>query len=379
VYSSRFFNFSLPFVFKSIITEMSRSSMKLFISEVPRIRKSQSAIARNFVRVHAGYVSSENSASYRRNADSPGFISSRFFHSTAPTHKKDYYEVLGVPKGAPKEEIKKKFRELAKKYHPDLNKNDKSAEKMFKEISEAYEILEDDKKRKQYDNFGHAGVDPNYAGSTGGDPFAGFGGAGFNPFAGFGGGGFRVHTSGDGNMDADDIFDVLNQFMGGGTRGAGQDVQTQVRLSFLEAVNGCSKKISYEYFVKEPVQGGKGGRTAYQKVRKHRTLSIDIPPGVENGVSMRVTGKGGEGMQGFQAGDLFVNLVVEEDKYFKREGNDIHVDVPVNVAQAVLGGEVDVLTLDGMVTLKIPAGTQPEASLMMRNKGVRLMNNPTRR
>jgi DnaJ-class molecular chaperone len=353
--------------------------MKLFISEVPRIRKSHTSVARNFVRAHVGYVPLDSLISCRKVSESHESVSRRCYHSSAPAYKKDYYEVLGLSKGASKEEIKKKFRELAKKYHPDLNKNDKSAEKMFKEVSEAYEVLEDDKKRKQYDNFGHAGVDPSYTGAAGGDPFSGFGGAGFNPFAGFGGGGFRVHTSGNGNIDADDIFDVLNQFMGGEARGAGQDVQTQVRLSFLEAVNGCSKKISYEYFVKEPVQGGKGGRAAYQKVRKHRTLSIDIPPGVENGVSMRVTGKGGEGVQGFPAGDLFVNLVVEEDKYFKREGNDIHVDVPVNVAEAVLGGEVDVLTLDGMVTLKIPAGTQPESSLMMRNKGVRLMNNPARR
>jgi molecular chaperone DnaJ len=249
--------------------------------------------------------------------------------------KRDYYEVLGVPRNASKDEIKKKFRELAKKYHPDLNKNDKSAEKKFQEVNEAYEILEDDAKRKNYDSFGHAGVDPNFAGADGGNPFGGFGG---NPFGGFGfggfgggGGGFRVHTTTNGDLDAEEIFEFFNQAMGGGVRGSGQNVQTQVTISFLEAVNGCSKKISYEYFVKEPVSNGR--TKSFQKIRKSRTLSVDIPPGVESGVTLQVSGKGGEGLPGYPPGDLYVSLMVQDDPYFHREGYDVHVNIPISIAQ----------------------------------------------
>jgi DnaJ-class molecular chaperone len=305
--------------------------------------------------------------------------SKRKYHATSATYKKDFYEVLGVPRSASKEEVKKKFRELAKKYHPDFNKGDKAAEQKFKEVSEAYEILEDENKRKQYDAFGHAGIDPNFQGQAGGDPFGGFRGG--SPFGGFGfdfsggGGGFRVHSSTQGDVDAEDLFEFFNQAMGGGMRGAGQDVQTQMRITFLEAVNGCSKKINYEYFVKEPVPGRKN---AFQKVRKTKSINIDIPPGVENGVAMKVGGKGGEGLSGHPAGDLYVNLVVEEDPYFKREGNDVHVNIPVSVAQAILGAEVDVLTLEGMVSMKVPAGTQPETQLLLRGKGVKNLNNSRR-
>lgn len=257
----------------------------------------------------------------------------RHFHSSAPRERKDYYEVLGVSRSASKDEIKKKFRELAKKYHPDLNKDDKNAEKKFQEVSEAYEVLEDDNKRKQYDAFGHAGVDGQAGG--GGDPFAGFRG-GFGGFGGFGNGGFRVHTTTEG-IDAEDIFEMFSQAMGGGMRGAGQDVQTQIRISFLEAVNGCKKNISYEYFVKEPASGNK---RSFQKVRKSRTLSVDIPPGVESGISMRISGKGGEGLPGYPPGDLFVNLVVEEDPYFQREGSDVHVTIPISIAQVGLSTDL---------------------------------------
>lgn len=295
----------------------------------------------------------------------------RKYHASKILEKKDYYEVLGVPKTATKDEIKKKFRELAKKYHPDLNKDDKSAEKKFQEVSEAYEVLEDDNKRKQYDAFGHAG--DGFA-QQGGDPFGGFGG--FSGFGGFGNGGFRVHTN-SGSVDADDLFDMFSQAMGGAPRGAGQDVQTQIRISFLEAVNGCTKNISYEYFIKEPIPGNKRG--GFQKVRKTRTLSIDIPPGVDDGVAMRLAGKGGEGLPGYQAGDLFVNLHVDQDPYFKRDGTDVHVTIPITIAQAILGDEVDVLTLDGMVALKVQAGTQPETQLLMKGKGIRSFNNPNRR
>lgn len=250
-------------------------------------------------------------------------LPNRSFHASRNLLKRDYYDVLGISKSASKDEIKKKFRELAKKYHPDLNKDDKNAAKMFQEVSEAYEILEDETKRKQYDSFGHAGVDPNFAGHGGGDPFAGFRGGGFG---GFGNGGFRVHTN---DMGAQDIFDLFAEAMGG-MRGPGQDIQTQLKISFLEAVNGCKKRVNYEYFVREPVSGNK---KAFQKVRKTKSLNVDIPPGVEDGISIRIEGQGAEGIQGYPSGDLYVNLQVDVDPYFKRKGNDIVVELPINVAQ----------------------------------------------
>eukprot|EP01039_Chlorochromonas_danica_P007611 gene7612-8412_t len=306
------------------------------------------------------------------------FQQSRPFRSSSSTNssKKDYYDVLGVPRSASKDEIKKKFRELAKKYHPDLNKDDKNAEKKFQEVSEAYEVLEDDNKRKQYDAFGHAGVDPNYGGA-GGDPFAGFRNAGFGGFGGFSNGGFRVHTT-NGEMDMQDIFDLFGEAMGGaGVRGAGQDVKTAITLSFLEAVNGCTKQVKFEYFIREPISGGRSRGT--QKIRKNKTVTVDIPAGVEDGISMRIPGSGGEGTNGQPSGDLFVSLNVRNDPYFQREGQDIHVSIPISLGQAILGGEVDVLTLDGMVSMKIPAGTQPEEKLVLKSKGVKYVNNASRR
>jgi molecular chaperone DnaJ len=257
-------------------------------------------------------------------------ISYRSYRSSGVQEKKDYYAVLGVPKTATKEEIKKKFRELAKKYHPDLNKDDKSAAKKFQEVSEAYEVLESDEKRKNYDTFGHAGVDPNFTGGdAGGNPFGGFGG-----FGGFGNGGFRVHTTNMNGMDVEDIFDVFQQAMGGGraSTGVGQDVQTTATLSFLEAVSGCSKQIHYEYFIREPIASS-GGRRQYQKIRKSKSVTVDIPPGVDTGVTMKVTGKGGEGTNGLPSGDLYVELQVQEDAYFKRQDHDIYVEVPITISQ----------------------------------------------
>jgi curved DNA-binding protein len=202
-----------------------------------------------------------------------------------------------------------------------LNKDDKSAQKKFQEVSEAYEILEDDQKRKQYDTYGDIGNDPNFQG----DPFAGFRHQG-GGFGGFGNGGFHVHTEG-GQMNAEDIFDFFEQAMGGGGRGAGQDVQTTVNISFLEAVNGCTKNVNYEYFLREGT-----GRQA-QKVRKSKSVSIDIPPGVETGISMRVQGRGAEGKNGHPPGDLMVAINVAEDPYFKRENNNIYVDIPITLGQ----------------------------------------------
>lgn len=282
----------------------------------------------------------------------------REYRSTNAVRKEDYYRVLGVDRGASKADIKKNYRDQAKKYHPDLNKDNKDAEKKFREATEAYEVLEDDEKRKRYDAYGHAGVDGSNGG--GGDPFSGFGGfGGFSGgFGGFGGGGGQ-------QVNPEDIFEFLNQAMGGqgGRRGAGADVEAVVRISFLEAVNGCSKSFEFDYITPVTQRGQK-------RERKRKSVNIDIPAGVDNNIQMRVPGKGGEGAQGMAPGDLFVRLQVEEDPYFKRDGMNIRTEIPLSFSQAVLGTTLEVLTLDGMVKMKVPSGTQPGAVLTLRGKGV---------
>ena len=289
----------------------------------------------------------------------------RWYRPSGGLRKKDFYEVLGVPRGASKDEIKKKFRELAKKYHPDLNKDNKSAEGKFREVSEAYEVLEDDDKRKMYDSYGHAGVDPNMAGGGAG------GGAG-GPFGGFQGGfgGFQGGF-GMGGGGPQDIFEFLNQFNQAygqqqqSRRGMGQDVEASMRLSFLEAVNGCSKNFEFEYFAYN------GNGASAKRERRSKSVTVEIPPGVDSNIQMRVPGKGGDGAPGMPSGDLFVRLEVEPDPYFKRDGLHVRVEQPLTFTQAILGCTVEVLTLDGMIDMKVPAGTQPGAQLVLRGKGIR--------
>jgi curved DNA-binding protein CbpA len=198
----------------------------------------------------------------------------RHFRSSAAALKEDYYKTLGVSKSASKDEIKKSYRELAKKYHPDMNK-DPGSDKMFQRVTEAYEVLESEEKRGLYDSYGHQGVDPNYqqSGGGGGGPFGGFGGGGF--------GGFQ----GGGSINVDDLFDMINNQMGGMGGGAGRDVESKVRISFEEAVRGCTKEINFEYIVKEP-KGSAKGRQRFEKVRKKRKVSIDIPAGVDTGIQV---------------------------------------------------------------------------------------------
>ena len=286
------------------------------------------------------------------------------FHASSRILKEDFYKTLGVSRGATKDEIKKSYRQLAKKYHPDLNKDDKKAAEKFAEVSEAYEVLQDDQKRQQYDTFGHAGVDPNGMGGQQ-DPF---GGGGFGgPFGGFGGpfgggGGFQ----GGQQMHPEDLFEFLNQAMGGGggRRGKGADVEAVLRVTFLEAVHGCTKSFDFEYLT--PIT-----RRGQPQQRKRKSVTVDVPAGVDNNVQMRMTGKGGDGADGMPAGDLYVRVQVQEDPYFSRDGIHIRTDLPVSLTQAVLGSTVDVLTLDGIVKMKVPPGTQPSTTLLLRNKGVK--------
>jgi molecular chaperone DnaJ len=256
--------------------------------------------------------------------------------------KRDYYDVLGLRKGASKDEIKKKFRELAKKYHPDLNKDDESAAKKFQEVSEAYEVLEDDNKRQMYDNFGHAAVDGS-AGDpgAGGNPFQGFGGFG-GPFGGAGGfGGFQGGFQGQQvDIDPEDIMDMF--FGGSGSRSA----EVEVHIGFFEAVNGCEKEVRFSYQARDPgAPRMRDGRQ--QRVSKTKTVKVDIPAGVADGVSLRSTGNGPESVPGRPPGDLIIHLRVQKDPYFTRRENDILVDVRIPFFQAVLGDAVDVRTIDG--------------------------------
>jgi molecular chaperone DnaJ len=308
--------------------------------------------------------------------------------------KRDYYEVLGVEKGADDKEIKKAYKRLAMKYHPDRTQGDKAMEEKFKEVQEAYEILSDDQKRAAYDNYGHAGVDPNRGG--------GGGGADFN-----------------------DIFgDVFGDIFGGGRRGGGQsraqrgsDLRYNLELNLEDAVRGKSVEIKVPTWVSCDVCDGSGAKKGTQakscptchgagqvtmrqgffavqqtcptcsgrgkiipdpctkchgdgRVEKTKTLSVKIPAGVDTGDRIRLAGEGEAGQFGAPAGDLYVQVHVKEHPIFVRDGNNLYCDVPISFSIAALGGEIDVPTLDGRVKLKIPAETQTEKMFRLRGKGV---------
>jgi molecular chaperone DnaJ len=283
----------------------------------------------------------------------------RGFRSSSMMLKEDYYKTLGVSRGADEKDIKTEYRKMAKKYHPDVNK-DKGAAEKFAEISEAYEILNDKEKRSAYDSFGHAGVGN---GAPGGGP-GGFGGG--NPFGGMGGG---FHQAGGQNMSQEDLFNIFNQAFGGQGRQRGprkgSDVQMAMGLDFLEAVNGTTMDIRTEY-----VDVDSSGT----RRRKTRNVNVNIPAGVDTGVVLRVSAKGNTGDAGMPPGDLLLHLDVRDDPYFQRNNYDVHVEVPISVSQAILGDTIDVLTLDGMVEMKVPAGTQPDAQLAMKGKGIKAVN-----
>lgn len=289
------------------------------------------------------------------------------------SQKEDFYKILGVPKNANKAEIKKAYFQLAKKYHPDANKDDEKAADKFKEVTEAYEVLSDEKQRKMYDQFGHAGVDPNFQGGNpfggAGNPFGGFGGAGAGGFD-FRDGSFHFSSSGGApEMDPEDLFDI---FFGAGQRRRnrgprrGADLQMHVRLTFKEAVFGAKKDLHLRYQVQNRETG--------QIEVKEREVSVETPPGIDNGMNLRLAGQGAEGDPGAPRGNLLVQVLVEEDKYYIRDGYDVHTEIPIRVSQAILGGIVDVETLNGTVEVKIPKGCQPDTKLMLRGKGIQVLH-----
>ena len=331
--------------------------------------------------------------------------------------KRDYYEVLGVQKNASADEIKKAYRSLARKYHPDLHPDDKDCAEKFKEVNEAYEVLSDPSKKERYDQFGHAGVDPNYGGG-------GFnGGAGFNPFG-----------------DMGDIFENLfgggfGGGFGGSTRSRadaprrGQDVDTTVTIEFMEACMGVKRDIKINRLDKCPdckgtgasagstpqtcpECGGRGqvkvaqrtpfGVISSQKtctkcggkgkivsnpcskcggngrVRVSKSLSVDIPAGIDDGQMLRVSGQGDAGVNGGPSGNLNVGVRVKNHPLFEREEYDIHCEIPITYAQAVMGDELVVPTIDGNVKYSIGEGTQTGTVFRLKGKGVKKLQRSER-
>lgn len=326
--------------------------------------------------------------------------------------KRDFYEVLGVSKDASAEEIKKAYRGLAKKYHPDLNPGDKTAEAKFKEVNEAYEVLSDTDKKSKYDRFGHAGVDPSYGGGQGG-------------FGGFGGGGMEF-----------DLGDLFGSFFGGGFGGGGarsnpnaprrgSDIRASVALTFEEAAKGCTRSVEFarvevcpecsgsgaqkgtsaqtcpecngkgQISVQQrtpfgvisttkpcPRCGGKGTYTPSPcskcngtgRIRKNVTLSVDIPAGIDDGQMFTVRGEGNRGVNGGPSGDLGVVISIKPHPFYERDGYNVWCEVTVSFVQAALGDELRVPTLDGIVQYNLPAGTQPGDVFKLRGRGIQNVN-----
>ena len=260
--------------------------------------------------------------------------------------KRDYYEILGVNKSASDDEIKKAYRKLAVKYHPDKNPGDKAAEEKFKEISEANEVLSDKQKRARYDQFGHAGV----GGAGGGDPFAGGNpfGAGGNPFGGnynFNGQSFNFDFGGGG---LDDILGSIFGFGGPHRPARGADYRSSLTISFEDAIFGATKTIT--------VDG--------------KSIKLKIPQGIDDGMSIRLAGRGGAAPEGGEKGDLYVQVRVKPHKHLTREGVIILSEEKISMVDAALGCEIDVETVDGKITMKVPAGTQSGTPFKLSGHGV---------
>ncbi len=307
--------------------------------------------------------------------------------------KRDYYDVLGLARDAAEGDVKKAYRRLAMKFHPDRNPDDPSAEGKFKEASEAYEVLSDPAKKSAYDQFGHAGVDPN--GMAG----RGAGGASFSDIFSdvfgdiFGGGGGRSSVArgsdlrytlelelekavrGDTVEIRVPVLAACEECDGSGARKGTQPTQCadcggagQIRVSqgFFSLQQTCPRCRGAGSVIKDPCRscGGSG------RVERRKTLSVKIPPGVDTGDRIRLSGEGEGGHNGGPPGDLYVQVAVREHKIFSRDGKDLFCEVPISIADAVLGGELEVPTLGGRVKLKIPAETQTGRMFRLRGKGV---------
>ena len=321
-------------------------------------------------------------------------------------NKRDYYEVLGVEKNASAEDIKRAYRKAAMKYHPDRNPGDKTAEEKFKEVGEAYEVLSDDQKRSRYDQFGHAGVDPNFGASGGG-------------FGGF-------------DMGDIDLGDIFGSFFGGGRQQAnpnrprqGDSLRASLTISFEEAAFGCEKEINLTRTENCDDCGGTGcaagttaevcpqcrgtgqvrvqrgaggmfftstvacdkcngkGKIIHQPcsschgeghVRRQRRITVKIPAGIDNGQAISLRGQGGAGVNGGPAGDLVVQVNVRPHPKFRREGTTVLLEQPISFLQAALGAELTIDTIDGPVKYTLPEGTQTGTTFRLRGKGIPSLN-----
>ncbi len=329
--------------------------------------------------------------------------------------KRDYYEVLGLNKGASDDDIKKAYKKQARKYHPDLNPDNKEAEEKFKEVNEAYEVLSDPNKKSRYDQFGHAGVDPN------------FGAGGY-------GGGF------DGGFDFGDLGDIFGSFFGGGFGGGGfgggrrtnpnapqrgESIRLSLAITFEEAAFGCEKEVTVERMDQCTTCNGNGcapgttpetcpechgtgqvqvrrqtpmgvfattsacsrcggkGKIIHQpcsdcrgtgSVRKRKTIKASIPAGIDNGQTISVRGQGHAGKNGGPAGDLLITITVKPHDLFRREGTSVLCDAPITFAQAVLGAELEIPTIDGKVKYDLPEGTQSGTTFRLKGKGIPSIN-----
>ncbi len=328
-------------------------------------------------------------------------------------NKRDYYEVLGVEKNASAEEIKKAYRKSAMKYHPDRNPGDKEAEEKFKELGEAYEVLSDEDKRSRYDQFGFAGVDPNYGGGAGGSGFGGFGDFG----------------------DLGDIFGSFGSFFGGGGRSRsknaprkGENIGVRLDLTFEEAAFGCEKEVAAQRIENCAVCNGSGSadgavetctqchgtgqvRTVQNfmgmqmqssatcpqcsgrgkiiktpcntcrgkgKVRRTQKLRVKIPSGIDQGDVLPCRGEGNVGSNGGPNGDLLIEIYIKRHPVFTRNNLDVYCEVPITFTQAALGGEIQVPTLDGKQTFEIPEGTQTGRQFSIGGKGIPMANSKRR-
>ena len=316
--------------------------------------------------------------------------------------KKDYYETLGVPKNASDEEIKKSYRKLAMKHHPDRNQgaSSKASEERFKEAKEAYEMLSDPQKRAAYDQYGHAGVDPNMRGPGGAEGVGGFAEAFGDIFGDMfgqqrgraGGGGRQVFRGGDlsyameitleeaaRGKDAQiriPSFEACEVCHGSGAK-PGTQVEAcatcagsgavQMRQGFFSVQQTCPTCRGAGKVIPEPCAACQG----QGRVKKQKTLEVKIPAGIDGGMRIRSTGNGEPGTNGGPAGDLYIEIRLKKHDIFEREGDDLHCSVPISIVTASLGGEIDVPTLSGKAAIDIPEGTQTAKQFRLRGKGIK--------
>lgn len=318
--------------------------------------------------------------------------------------KRDYYEVLGVAKNASDDELKKAYRKLAMKYHPDRNPDSKDAEDKFKEVKEAYEMLSDPQKRAAYDQYGHAGVDPNMGGAGGPQGFGGFADAFGDIFgdifgAGMGGAGARGGRGGPQVYRGADLrynMEITLEQAAHGfdtqirvpswencevCHGSGAKPGTQpqscptchgsgtVRMSqgFFSIQQTCPKCHGTGSYIPDPCTTCHGSG----KIKKTKTLEVKIPAGIEDGMRIRSSGNGEPGVNGGPSGDLYVEIHIKSHSVFERDGDDLHCQMPISFATAALGGDIDVPTLNGKATFPVPEGTQSGKTFRLRGKGIR--------